>query len=86
MDEKHGKIALFEGKKVRRIWHNNEWHFSVVDIVGILTDSDNPNNYWTILKHREQQLVTICNQLKLQSSDGKYDTTDYVNAQNTFRN
>ncbi|VVB59736.1 Uncharacterised protein [uncultured archaeon] len=85
MVEETGRLAVFEGKKVRRIWHNNEWFFSVVDIVGVLTDSDNPNNYWKVLKHREPQLVTNCNQLKLQSSDGKYYATDCVNTQNAFR-
>lgn len=56
-----------------------------MDIVGVLTDSGNPNNYWKVLKHREPQLVTICNQLKLQSADGKYYATDCVNTQNAFR-
>lgn len=80
-----GKLAVFQDKKIRRIWHNNEWFFSVVDVVGSLTDSDNPNNYWKVLKHREAQLVTICNQLKLQSLDGKYYSTDCVNTEGAFR-
>jgi len=83
--EETGKLVLFEGKNVRRIWYNSDWYFSVVDIVGILTDSNNPNNYWKVLKHRESQLVTICNQLKLQSSDGKFYATDCVNTKNAFR-
>ncbi|MBU4301079.1 MAG: Bro-N domain-containing protein [Nanoarchaeota archaeon] len=78
-------LVVFQGKQIRRIWHKNEWFFSVVDIVASLTESANPNNYWKVLKHREPQLVTICNQLKMQSSDGKYYTTDCVNTQNAFR-
>jgi len=66
MGQNDSKIIVFEDKKIRRIWHDNEWYFSVVDIVGTLTESSNPNNYWKVLKHREKQLVTICNQLKLQ--------------------
>ena len=71
------EIKLFENKKVRTIWDNEteEWYFSVVDIVEVLTDSVNPNNYWKVLKNRLKkegsQLVTICNQLKMPSSDGK---------------
>lgn len=68
------EIKLFENKKVRTIWDNatEEWYFSVVDIVDVLTDSVNPNNYWKVLKNRLKkegsQLVTNCNQLKMPSS------------------
>ena len=85
MGQNDNKIIVFEDKKIRRIWHDNEWYFSVVDIVGTLTESSNPNNYWKVLKHREKQLVTICNQLKLQSSDGKYYSTDCANTESLFR-
>ena len=78
-------LVVFQDKKIRRTWHNNEWHFSVVDIVGALTDSPDPNNYWKVLKHRENQLVTFCNQLKLLSSDGKYYLTDCANTKSMFR-
>ena len=78
-------LVVFQGKRIRRIWHNEEGYFSVVDIVEVLTDSTNSNNYWKVLKHREPQLVTICNQLKLQSSDGKYYKTDCANTENSFR-
>ena len=56
-----------------------------MDIIRVLTASANPNSYWKVLKHREQQLVTLCNQLKLISSDGKQYLTDCVNTQNAFR-
>lgn len=68
------EIKLFENEKVRTIWDNatEEWYFSVVDIVDVLTDSVNPNNYWKVLKNRLKkegsQLVTNCNQLKMPSS------------------
>ncbi len=48
------QIQLFEEKKVRTVWdeENEEWYFSIVDVVGVLTDSPNPNNYWKVLKNR----------------------------------
>jgi len=85
MGQNNSKIIVFEDKKIRRIWHDNEWYFSVVDTVGVLTESSNPNNYWKVLKHREKQFVTICNQLKLQSSDGKNYSTDCANTESLFR-
>jgi hypothetical protein len=70
------KVSMFKGKEVRKITYNNEWFFSVVDVIAILTDSDNPRDYWYKMKIREKQdsqikLSTICRQLKLESSDGK---------------
>ena len=85
------EIKLFENKKVRTIWDNvtEEWYFSVVDIVDVLTDSVNPNNYWKVLKNRLKkegsQLVTSCNQLKMPSSDGKKYKTDCMNMEQVFR-
>lgn len=85
------EIKIFENKKVRTLWdaETEEWYFSVVDIVGILTDSVNPNNYWKVLKNRLKkegsQLVTNCNQLKMQSSDGKKYKTDCMNIEQVFR-
>ncbi|MBI4140458.1 hypothetical protein HY485_01330, partial [Candidatus Woesearchaeota archaeon] len=65
----HNALVVFQDKKIRRIWHNNEWHFSVVDVVEALTDSDNPRNYWNMLKSRESEhgveLYTNYVQLKL---------------------
>ncbi|MDP3056987.1 MAG: hypothetical protein Q8N37_00500 [bacterium] len=63
------KIALFKGKKIRRIIFKNEWYFSVVDIIEALTDSVQPSKYWTAMKARvnledEVQLSTICRRLK----------------------
>ena len=84
MDEKNA-LVVFQDKKIRRIWHNEEWHFSVVDVVEALTDSPSPRQYWGVLKSREAQLLTLCLQLKLQSSDGKYYSTDCANTKHMFR-
>ena len=88
---KKNAIKLFEEKKIRTVWdeETEEWYFSVVDVVGILTDSPNPNNYWKVLKNRLKkegsQLVTNCNQLKLQASDGKFYKSDVMDTQQMFR-
>ncbi len=82
---KETALKLFEQKQVRSLWNDEEekWYFSIVDIVGILTESPNPNNYWQVLKNRFKkegsQLVTNCNQLKIVSSEGKYYKTDVGN-------
>ena len=84
-------IKIFEEKKVRTVWDDEteEWFFSVVDVVAILTDSPNPSNYWKVLKHRLRkegnELVTNCNQLKLPSTDGKYYKTDVATTEQLFR-
>ncbi len=75
------KIALFKGKQIRKTLYQNEWWFSVVDVVETLTDSVNPRDYWYKMKTRveeegEFQLSTIYRQLKLEASDGKKYETD----------
>jgi len=90
MEQKQA-IKLFEEKQIRSVWNEEEekWFFSIVDVVGILTDSHNPNNYWKVLKHRltkeGSELVTNCNQLKMQSSDGKFYKTDVADTEQLFR-
>ncbi len=73
-------IVVFQGKNIRRIWYNDEWWFSVVDIVGILAESEDGRKYWNKLSQRLREegseVVTFCHQLKLPSSDGKYYETD----------
>lgn len=70
-------IKLFNEKHIRTQWDDDKerWYFSIVDVVAVLTESENPNNYWKVLKNRLKkegsELVTDCNQLKMQSSDGK---------------
>ena len=89
--DKKTSVKLFEDYKVRTSWDREKetWYFSVVDIVRILTESINPNNYWKVLKNRLRkegsQLVTSCNQLKMQSSDGKYYKTDVLDTEGVLR-
>ena len=89
-EENNTHIAIFNGKAIRRKLVNNEWFFSIVDIVGILTESTDPNDYWYRLKKREQEssgieLSTFCRQLKLKSGDGKEYETDCANTEGIFR-
>lgn len=83
------KIAVFKGKRVRRIIYNGEWWFSIVDVCGILTDSDDPGAYWRKLKQRLREevseVVTICHGLKLPAPDGKMRETDCANTEGMFR-
>ncbi|MDP3057075.1 MAG: hypothetical protein Q8N37_00955 [bacterium] len=83
------KIALFKGKKIRKIIYNNEWWFSVIDVVQALTDSVDPNDYWFKMKIRVKEEdgfepSTICRQLKLIASDGKMRETDCVDTGRSF--
>ncbi len=88
---KQNAIKVFEEKKVRTVWDSDkeEWYFSIVDVVAVLTDSPNPRNYWKVLKHRlvkeGNESVTNCNQLKMLSSDGKYYKTDVATTEQLFR-
>ena len=88
MEEKKAMV-VFQDKEIRRTWHEGEWWFSVVDVVGVLAESTDPRNYWKVLKHRLEkegsESVTFCNQLKLVSSDGKKYATDCANTKNMFR-
>ena len=85
------KIKIFENRNVRTLWNadEEEWYFSVVDVVAILTDSADPNNYWKVLKNRLKkegnESVTNCNQLKMRSSDGKYYKTDCLDTKGVLR-
>ena len=79
------KITVFESKHIRREWHDEEWYFSVVDVIEVLTDSKSPTDYWTTLKRRENQLPTICRRLKLMAADGKQRLTDCANTDGVLR-
>ncbi len=88
--DSQGKMIVFGAKQIRRIWYDEQWFFSVVDIIAAVTDSEAPTKYWTAMKRREEtasgfQLSTICRQLKLTSSDGKTYKTDCVNTEAAFR-
>jgi prophage antirepressor-like protein len=78
-------LSPFEDKDIRRTTHNGELWFSVVDIIAVLTDSPNPRNYWNMLKRKENQLYTICVQLKLAAADGKFYKTDCAHTEGVLR-
>ena len=85
-------IKMFEGSQIRSVWDNEreEWYFSVVDVIGSLTESNNPRDYWYRVKKRmsdeeRSELSTICRQLKLKASDGKMRLTDVADMQGIFR-
>ena len=84
-------IKLFDGKEIRAHWdeERQEWYFSVVDVIGVLSDSINPRKYWSVMKTRLKsegsELATICSQLKMQSSDGKFYKTDVLDTKGVLR-
>ena len=85
-------VKMFEGSQIRSIWDNEraEWYFSVVDVIGSLTESNNPRDYWYRVKKRmseeeRSELSTFCRQLKLKSTDGKSYKTDVADMQGIFR-
>ena len=85
-------LQLFEDQPVRTAWdeEQEEWYFSIVDVIAVLTESPNPNNYWKVLKKRLKdegnESVTSCNQLKMKSpKDGKRYKTDVANTEQLLR-
>jgi DNA-damage-inducible protein D len=88
--EAQGKIVVFGARRIRRAWVDEQWYFSVVDIVAALTDSPNARDYWYRMKRREMessgiQLSTLCRQLKLTAADGKSYVTEVASTKNAFR-
>ena len=87
MDE----IKLYENKEIRSVWdeEKEEWYFSVVDVVAVLTESKDPQVYWRVLKKRLKdegnETVTNCNALKMKAADGKMRLTDVADMQGIFR-
>ena len=85
------KIQLFEDKRIRTAWNEEkeEWYFSIVDVVAVLTDSPNPQTYWRVLKKRLKdegnETVTSCNALKMTAADGKRRLTDVVDTEQLLR-
>ena len=84
-------VKMFEGSQIRSVWDNEreEWYFSVVDVIGSLTESNNPRDYWYRVKKRmseeeRSELSTFCRQLKLKSTDGKSYKTDVADMQGVF--
>jgi len=89
-DNENNKLIIFQNKRIRRTWLKEDWYYSIVDIVGVLTDSVNPRDYWYKTKKRlgdeeKAELSTICLQLKLEAPDGKLRTTDCANTEGIFR-
>ena len=92
VDKMNNEIKIFEGNQIRSVWDNEkeEWYFSIIDILGVLTESENPRKYWSVLKTRLKkegnELATICSQQKLKSpKDGKMYNTDVADMQGIFR-
>lgn len=87
----NNEIKIFEGNQIRSVWDNDkeEWYFSVVDVVGTLTDSKDPRAYWRKLKQRLKEegseVVTFCHGLKLKAADGKMRESDVADMQGIFR-
>lgn len=90
-DKMHLINKIFNNETIRTVWdkEKEKYYISVVDIVGVISESDNPRNYWKVLKHRLKEegneSVTKCNQLKLKAQDGKYYNTDVVDIEGMFR-
>jgi prophage antirepressor-like protein len=85
-----GKIVVFGAKRIRRAWVDEQWYFSVIDIVGALTDSASPPKYWDAMKRREKvaagvDLSTFCRKVALTGADGKTYRSDAVNTEAAFR-
>ncbi len=90
MNESHNKLVIFQSKEIRRTWYNDDWYYSIIDVVGALTNSINSRDYWYKMKIRmsnedKTELSTICLQLKLPADDGKLRETDCANTEGIFR-
>ena len=90
-DKVHLINKIFNNETIRTVWdkENEKYYISVIDVVGVIAESENPRKYWSVLKTRLKkegnELATTCSQLKLKSSDGKYYNTDVVDIENMFR-
>ncbi|MBL7816106.1 MAG: phage antirepressor protein [Saprospiraceae bacterium] len=86
--EQENALYPFEGKQIRKIWHDEKWYFSIVDVVAILTDSPIPRNYWTKVKKsiiEESQTHPFWMQLKMTASDGRMRLTDCTHTEGVLR-
>jgi DNA-damage-inducible protein D len=81
----NSNLIPFGSKEIRKIIHNDEWYYSVIDVIEVLTDSVEPRKYWNTLKTREPQLSSICGQLKLPATDGRQRLTDCANTKGVLR-
>jgi hypothetical protein len=91
MSEKANQgLSVFEQKMIRRVWHKEEWYYSIIDVIAVLTDSKNPRNYWNMLKARTKnegfdENQAQIEQLRLKSQDGRFRLTDTANRQTLLR-
>jgi DNA-damage-inducible protein D len=85
MTEMGNSLERFDDNAIRKVWDNEQWYFSIVDIINVLVESKNPRKYWSKLKEREIQLETICRQFKMKAVDGKERLTDCANNEGVFR-
>jgi DNA-damage-inducible protein D len=83
--ENSNALTPFEGKGIRKIWHEEQWFFSVIDIIAFLTDSPKPSNYWDTMKRRDPQISAVCGKLKMQGVDGKNYQTAVANTEGVLR-
>ena len=88
--EQDSKIILFQEKQVRRLWYHEQWFFSIIDVVGIFSESKDPQRYWSVLKSRLKKqegldVTTICSKLKMAGLDGKNYPTDCANTEGVLR-
>jgi DNA-damage-inducible protein D len=79
------ELTPFEGKEIRKVWHDEQWYFSVVDVIEVLTDSASPSKYWNNIKIKENQLSLILRKFKFLAPDGKMRSTDCANTEGVFR-
>ncbi|SDW80229.1 BRO-N domain-containing protein [Nitrosomonas communis] len=85
------QLALFKNKGIRQVFHENEWHFSIVDVIEAITETDRPSKYWKNLKSKlikKEELYELSNKiikLEMKASDGKYYSTEVVNVETLFR-
>ena len=91
MGNEMSSVKLFESKKIRSVWNEDEekWYFSIVDVIAVLTESENPQIYWRVLKKRlsdeGNETVTNCHGLKMIAPDGKMRLTDVADTEQLFR-
>lgn len=82
---KDSELVPFEGNEIRKVWDDEQWYFSVVDVIAVLTDSKNPSVYWSALKKRENQSFTFCKRFNLPRENGKKYPTDCANTEGLLR-
>lgn len=78
-------LIPIDNKEIRKVWHDEQWYFSVVDVIGFLVETKDPSDYWTTMKRRENQLPTICRKFKFLAADGKKRPTDCANTEGVLR-